>query len=80
MTMATDITIVGVGPYGLSIAAHLRAQGADFRIIGSTMQSWLSKMPRGMLLKSPGFTCQRIVKHLTRPSGNSWFAVPDRVH
>lgn len=55
MTVATDITIVGAGPYGLSIAAHLRGQGLDFYIIGSPMQSWLSKMPKGMLLKSAGF-------------------------
>lgn len=55
MTVATDITIVGAGPYGLSIAAHLRRHGVDFCIIGSPMQSWLSKMPKGMLLKSAGF-------------------------
>lgn len=56
MTATTDITIVGAGPYGLSIAAHLRERGANFRIIGSTMQSWLCNMPKGMLLKSAGLT------------------------
>ncbi|MFC6519337.1 NAD(P)-binding domain-containing protein [Undibacterium arcticum] len=56
MTVATDITIVGAGPYGLSIAAHLRERGANFRIIGSPMQSWLRKMPKGMLLKSEPFS------------------------
>ena len=56
MTATTDITIVGAGPYGLSIAAHLRERGANFRIIGSTMQSWLRNMPKGMLLKSAGLT------------------------
>lgn len=55
MTVATEITIVGAGPYGLSIAAYLRGHGLDFRIIGSAMQSWLTKMPKGMLLKSAGF-------------------------
>src|SRR5437867_1710154 len=55
MTVATDITIVGAGPFGLSIAAHLGGRGLDFRIIGSPMQSWLTKMPKGMLLKSAGF-------------------------
>lgn len=55
MTVATDITIVGAGPFGLSIAAHLRGLGLDFRIIGSAMQSWLTRMPKGMLLKSEGF-------------------------
>lgn len=55
MAVTTDITIVGAGPFGLSIAAYLREYGLDFRIVGSPMQSWLTKMPKGMLLKSPGF-------------------------
>jgi hypothetical protein len=55
MTVATDITIVGAGPFGLSIAAYLRERGLNFRIIGSPMQSWLTGMPEGMLLKSTGF-------------------------
>jgi cation diffusion facilitator CzcD-associated flavoprotein CzcO len=55
MTVATDITIVGAGPYGLSLAAHLRACGMDFRIIGSPMRNWRFAMPEGMLLKSAGF-------------------------
>jgi thioredoxin reductase len=55
MTVATEITIVGAGPYGLSIAAYLRGRGLNFRIIGSPMQSWLTKMPKDMLLKSAGF-------------------------
>jgi thioredoxin reductase len=55
MTVATDITIVGAGPYGLSIAAHLRERRLNFRIIGSPMQNWLMRMPEGMQLKSAGF-------------------------
>lgn len=55
MTVATDITIVGAGPYGLSIGAHLGRMGLNFRIIGTPMHNWLAKMPKGMLLKSPGF-------------------------
>ena len=47
--------IVGAGPYGLSIAAHLRVLGVPFRIFGEPMQSWQESMPRGMLLKSEGF-------------------------
>jgi thioredoxin reductase len=49
------IVIVGAGPYGLSIAAHLRAKGVGFRIFGKPMDSWQTKMPAGMLLKSDGF-------------------------
>jgi hypothetical protein len=50
-----DIVIVGAGPYGLSLAAHLRAAGAYFRIFGRPMESWSAHMPKGMLLKSDGF-------------------------
>jgi thioredoxin reductase len=50
-----NIAIIGAGPYGLSIAAHLRAQGIDFRIFGSPMQTWRTQMPKGMRLKSEGF-------------------------
>jgi thioredoxin reductase len=55
MTAATDITIVGAGPYGLSLASWLRGRGLDFRIMGSPMHSWLTAMPKGMMLKSAGF-------------------------
>jgi thioredoxin reductase len=51
----SDIAIVGAGPYGLSIAAHLRARDIEHRIIGEPMQFWLGHMPKGMLLKSDGF-------------------------
>ena len=47
--------IVGAGPYGLSLAAHLRQAGVPFRIFGRPMQSWSTQMPAGMKLKSDGF-------------------------
>jgi thioredoxin reductase len=50
-----DVAIIGAGPYGLSIAAHLRALGVDFRIFGRPMHTWLTHMPKGMRLKSEGF-------------------------
>lgn len=57
--MRTRITeetaIIGAGPYGLSIAAHLRVLGVRFRIFGKAMQTWRVRMPRGMFLKSEGF-------------------------
>jgi len=55
MTISTDVAIVGAGPYGLSIAAHLRTQGIEHRIFGSPMLSWRAQMPKGMFLKSEGF-------------------------
>jgi len=50
-----EIAIIGAGPYGLSVAAHLRSLGVRFRIFGRLMDSWQSHMPEGMLLKSDGF-------------------------
>jgi cation diffusion facilitator CzcD-associated flavoprotein CzcO len=50
-----DIAIIGAGPYGLSIAAHLKAQNVAFRIFGSPMYAWRTQMPKGMRLKSDGF-------------------------
>jgi 2-polyprenyl-6-methoxyphenol hydroxylase-like FAD-dependent oxidoreductase len=55
MTGSSKVAIIGAGPYGLSIAAHLRAHGIDFRIFGSPMHSWRTRMPAGMFLKSEGF-------------------------
>jgi len=53
--MKSSIAIIGAGPYGLSVAAHLRARGVDFRIFGNPMHTWLTQMPKGMRLKSEGF-------------------------
>jgi thioredoxin reductase len=50
-----EVAIIGAGPYGLSIAAHLRRSGVPFRIFGRPMDSWLNHMPKGMFLKSDGF-------------------------
>jgi len=55
MTSATDIAIIGAGPYGLSLAAHLSAAGLDLRIFGQPMHTWRTGMPEGMVLKSEGF-------------------------
>jgi hypothetical protein len=50
-----DTVIIGAGPYGLSLAAHLRAAGRSLRIFGAPMDFWSKHMPRGMFLKSEGF-------------------------
>ena len=60
-----DTAIVGAGPYGLSLAAHLRSQGIAFRIFGRPMDSWLNHMPKGMTLKSDGFA-----SNLSDPQGS----------
>jgi thioredoxin reductase len=51
----TDTVVIGAGPYGLSLAAHLRAAGQSLRIFGVPMDFWSKHMPRGMQLKSEGF-------------------------
>jgi thioredoxin reductase len=50
-----DVAIIGAGPYGLSIAAHLKESGVNFRIFGHPMQTWRTHMPKGMRLKSEAF-------------------------
>jgi thioredoxin reductase len=50
-----SVAVIGAGPYGLSIAAHLRNVVDDLRIFGRPMESWWTRMPDGMFLKSEGF-------------------------
>ena len=45
-----DVAIVGAGPYGLSVAAHLRGRRA--RVFGTQMETWRTRMPRDMQLRS----------------------------
>jgi lysine/ornithine N-monooxygenase len=52
MTDRTDAVVIGAGPYGLSVAAHLQAHGIRPRVFGDVMSSWRSHMPVGMCLKS----------------------------
>lgn len=59
-----DVAIVGAGPYGLSISAHLTAAGIRHRIFGRAMRMWEAGMPSGMILKSEGFATS-----LADPSG-----------
>jgi len=55
MTDSVDVAVVGAGPYGLSVAAHLNAAGVNYRQFGSPMKLWREMMPAGMYLKSQGF-------------------------
>ncbi len=48
----TDVVVIGAGPNGLSVAAHLRHAGIEHRVFGQTMGAWRSNMPAGMILKS----------------------------
>lgn len=53
--MDRDVAIVGAGPYGLSLAAHLRHRGVNFVTFGKPMDTWRRQMPAAMLLKSDAF-------------------------
>ena len=55
MPAELDVAIIGAGPYGLSICAHMRELGVKYRVFGNPMQSWIKEMPEGMHLKSEGF-------------------------
>jgi cation diffusion facilitator CzcD-associated flavoprotein CzcO len=47
-----DVAIVGAGPYGLSLAAHLGARRRRVRVFGAPMRTWRTMMPPEMLLRS----------------------------
>ena len=49
---STEVAVIGAGPNGLSVAAHLRQAGVEHRVFGHTMGAWRSNMPAGMMLKS----------------------------
>jgi FAD-dependent urate hydroxylase len=49
---ATEVLVIGAGPYGLSISTHLRGRGIDHLIVGRHMDTWRTHMPAGMYLKS----------------------------
>ena len=50
MTDRIPVAIIGAGPFGLSVGAHLRELGG--RVFGKPMQTWRESMPPGMLLRS----------------------------
>ena len=75
MSAVSDVAIIGAGPYGLSVAAHLRSRGADFRVFGTPLSTWRFGMPRGMSLKSDGFASS-----LSAPDPNSSLAAYCREH
>ena len=53
MSSSSAVTVViGAGPYGLSVASHLRERGLAVRVFGDVMSSWRDHMPVGMCLKS----------------------------
>src|SRR4030095_3946033 len=68
-TQSVDVAIVGAGPYGLSIAAHLLDAKIDALVCGQPMAGWRYHMPKGMYLKS---TCD--ASSLSSPAPGSSLA------
>ena len=48
----SDVLVIGAGPFGLSISAHLRHRGVEHTIVGRPMNTWREHMPLGLFLKS----------------------------
>src|SRR5437870_11911926 len=40
MKPAYDVAVVGAGPYGLSVAAHLLGRGLRVAVFGKTLEMW----------------------------------------
>ncbi|GAC1362560.1 MAG: NAD(P)/FAD-dependent oxidoreductase [Ktedonobacteraceae bacterium] len=47
-----DVIVMGAGPYGLSISAHLLGKGLKVATFGKPNYFWSHNMPKGMLLRS----------------------------
>jgi FAD-dependent urate hydroxylase len=50
--IATELLVVGAGPYALSTAALARERGIDTTVVGLPMAFWRENMPEGMFLRS----------------------------
>jgi FAD-dependent urate hydroxylase len=48
----SDVLVIGAGPFGLSISAHLRHRGIEHTVVGRPMDTWRAHMPLGLFLKS----------------------------
>jgi FAD-dependent urate hydroxylase len=49
---ATQLLVIGAGPYALSAAALARERGIETTILGRPMDFWRENMPAGMFLRS----------------------------
>src|ERR1700733_5843581 len=47
-----DVVVLGAGPYGLSVSAHLLGHGLNVATFGKPLHFWRNYMPDGMLLRS----------------------------
>lgn len=72
-----QVAIVGAGPHGLAVAAHLREAGVPTRVFGDSFSFWRDCMPKGMLLRSAVRS-----SHIADPAGrlslHDWAAASGR--
>jgi hypothetical protein len=47
------VAVIGAGPYGLAVAAHLKAAGIETRVFGEALGFWRRHMPSRMRIRSP---------------------------
>src|SRR5258708_31477583 len=71
------VAVIGAGPYGLSVAAHMPKHDVQTRVFGMPMESW-NRMPERMCLKSVWSASSLADPHssftLDRYDGSSWIA------
>ncbi len=60
-----EAAVIGAGPYGLAVAAHLKTAKIATRVFGEPMAFWRNHMPKGMKLRSPWHAT-----HIADPSGD----------
>ncbi|MBX5490034.1 MAG: NAD(P)/FAD-dependent oxidoreductase [Chloroflexi bacterium] len=48
----TEVAVIGAGPYGLALTAHLASKAIPSTTFGRPMSFWQEHMPRGMKLRS----------------------------
>jgi cation diffusion facilitator CzcD-associated flavoprotein CzcO len=48
-----DVTIIGAGPYGISLAAHAADHKLSYKLLGYPMDFWKNQIPQEMFIRTP---------------------------